>query len=140
MKKGKNLSKKIITKKEPEKKLTVFLKEKAGRNNQGRITVRHKGSGAKRLYRIIDFSQEKKGMPAKVIAFEYDPYRTSFIMLLEYDDKEKIYQIAPQGLNVGDEIICDEKAEVKTGNVLAYVGNTLSGKENNEEVDVIAAP
>jgi len=116
MKKEKNLSKKIITKKEPEKKLTVFLKEKAGRNNQGRITVRHKGSGVKRLYRIIDFSQEKKGIPAKIIAFEYDPYRTSFIMLLEYDDKEKIYQIAPQGLNVGDEIICDEKTEVKTGN------------------------
>jgi len=109
-------SKKILTKKEPEKNLLLFIKNKAGRNNSGRITVRHRGGGAKRLYRIIEFGQKKKGMPANVVAFEYDPYRTAFIMLLEYEDGEKQYQLAPQGLNIGDYIICDEKTEIKIGN------------------------
>ncbi len=107
---------KLLTKKEPEKKLLLFLKKRAGRAHSGRITVRHRGGGVKRLYRIVDFGQEKLGMPAKVLALEYDPYRTAFIMLLEYPDKEKRYQIAPQGIKIGDEIICHDKAEVKVGN------------------------
>ena len=107
---------KLLTKKRPEKRLLLSLKRKAGRNNTGRITVRHKGAGVKKLYRIIDFGQEKIGVPSKVLAFEYDPYRTAFIMLLEYDNGEKRYQLAPAGLKIGDEIICQEKADVKPGN------------------------
>ncbi len=107
---------KLVTKKEPEKKLLISLKKKAGRSNSGRITVRHRGGGVKRLYRIVDFGQEKLGIPAKVVALEYDPYRTAFLMLLEYADGEKRYQIAPYGIQVGDEIICEEKTEIKIGN------------------------
>ena len=97
---------KLLTKKEPEKKLLVFLKKQAGRGVQGRITVRHKGGGAKRLYRIVDFGQEKINIPAKVVALEYDPNRNCFIYLLEYEDGQKRYQIAAQGLKVGDEVVC----------------------------------
>ncbi|MCJ7787038.1 50S ribosomal protein L2, partial [Patescibacteria group bacterium] len=88
------MQKSILTKKEPEKKLLKFIKEKAGRARSGRITVRHQGGGAKRLYRIIDFFQEKLNIPAKVISLEYDPYRTGFIALLEYEDGEKRYILA----------------------------------------------
>ncbi len=105
----------LLTKKKPEKRLLKFFKKRAGRARSGRITVRHRGGGAKRLYRIIDFGQEKIDLLAKVIAFEYDPYRTAFIMLLEYSDGERRYQIAPQNLKIGDEIICSEKAEIKPG-------------------------
>jgi large subunit ribosomal protein L2 len=108
--------KKILTKKKPEKKLLKFLKQRAGRGRSGRITVRHKGGGAKRLYRIVDFGQEKLDIPAEVIALEYDPYRTAFIALLLYQDGEKRYRIAPQNLKIGDKIICSEKAEIKPGN------------------------
>ncbi|MBZ9573075.1 50S ribosomal protein L2 [Patescibacteria group bacterium] len=106
----------LLTKKKPEKKLLKPLKKRAGRARFGKITVRHRGGGVKRLYRIIDFGQEKLGLPAKVIALEYDPYRTAFICLLEYTDGEKRYRIAPQNLKVGDEIICAEQAEIKLGN------------------------
>lgn len=106
----------ILTKKEPEKKLILTLKRKAGRGSNGRITVRHKGGGAKRRYRIVDFGQEKLDIPAKVIALEYDPYRTSFIALLEYHDGEKRYILASQNIKVGDRIIVAEKAEIKAGN------------------------
>jgi len=117
MKKKKKASPtKILTKKEPEKKLLLSLKKRAGRNKSGRITVRHRGGGSKRLYRIVDFGQEKINIPAKVIALEYDPYRTAFIALLEYSDKEKRYRLAAEGMKVGDEVICSEKAEIKTGN------------------------
>jgi large subunit ribosomal protein L2 len=108
--------KKILTKKKPEKKLLVPLKKKAGRGSSGRITVRHKGGGVKRLYRIIDFGEEKLNIPAKVVAIEYDPNRSCFIFLLEYQDGEKRYRICPQGINLGDRIVCSEKAEVKVGN------------------------
>ncbi len=107
---------KILTKKKPEKRLLLSLKKKAGRNNSGRITVRHRGGGVKRLYRIIDFGQEKMDIPAKVIALEYDPYRTAFIALLEYEDGERRYRLAAQDMKVGDEVICSEKAEIKIGN------------------------
>lgn len=112
-----------ITKgKKPEKKLLVMLRSKAGRNNKGRITVRHRGGGVKRFYRLIDFGQDLEGIEGKIIAFEYDPYRTSYIMLVQYELKngkfEKRYQIAPEGLKKGDKIITDSKTEIKTGNRL----------------------
>lgn len=94
----------------------MALKKRAGRARSGRITIRHRGGGVKRLYRIVDFGQEKLEIPAKVIALEYDPYRTAFLSLLEYQDGEKRYSLAPKDLKVGDEIICAEKAEIKIGN------------------------
>lgn len=112
------MSKNILTKKKPEKKLLLYIKRKAGRSNTGRITVRHRGGGAKRLYRIVDFGQEKIGISAQVKAIEYDPYRTCFIMLLEYEDGDKRYRIAPEGIKEGDRVVCAEKTEIKTGNRL----------------------
>lgn len=109
-------TKEILTKKKPEKRLLLALKKRAGRARSGRITVRHRGGGVKRLYRIVDFGQEKINIPAKVIALEYDPYRSAFIVLLEYKDGEKRYQIAAQGLKIGDEIRCAESAEIRPGN------------------------
>lgn len=109
-------SQKLLTKKKPEKKLLLTLKKRAGRGKKGRITVRHKGGGVKKRYRIIDFGQEKINIPAKVIALEYDPNRSAFICLLEYEDGKKRYQISPHGLKVGDKIICSEKTENKIGN------------------------
>jgi len=106
----------ILTYKKPEKGLLLSLQKKAGRGSGGRITVRHKGGGAKRRYRIIDFGQGKINKKGKVIALEYDPYRTAFIALIEYDDGDKRYIIAPQVLKVGDEVICSDKAELKPGN------------------------
>src|SRR5207248_8569736 len=91
-----------ITKTKPEKSLTVSLKKQSGRNNQGKITVRHRGGGAKRAYRIIDFKRNKFGVPARVAAIEYDPNRSARIALLHYVDGEKRYIIAPVGLKVGD--------------------------------------
>lgn len=105
-----------LTKKKPERKLLKPLKKRAGRNRAGRITVRHKGGGAKRLYRIIEFGQEKLDVKAKVIALEYDPNRTAFLALLEYPDKERKYIIAPHDLKVGTEIIFSEKAPLVVGN------------------------
>ncbi|TSC74780.1 MAG: hypothetical protein G01um101430_774 [Parcubacteria group bacterium Gr01-1014_30] len=83
----------------------------------GRITVRHRGGGVKKLYRIVDFGQERQGT-AKVVALEYDPYRTAFIMLLEYEDGYKRYQLAPHGIKIGDEVVCKDAAEIKLGNRL----------------------
>ena len=117
---------KILTKKKPEKRLLLSLKKKAGRNSSGRITVRHRGGGAKRLYRIVDFGQEKIDKKAKVIALEYDPYRTAFLILLEYEDGDKRYRIAPFDLKVGDEVICSEKNEIKKGNRMK-IKNILVG-------------
>ncbi|MBU0476553.1 50S ribosomal protein L2 [Patescibacteria group bacterium] len=116
MKIKKKKSKSILTKKKPEKKLLLSLKRRAGRGRSGRITVRHQGGGAKRLYRIVDFSQKKLDKKAKVIALEYDPYRTAFIMLLEYEDGDKRYRIAPQKIKVGDSVVCADKAQLKSGN------------------------
>ena len=107
-----------ITKKTPEKSLTEILKKNAGRNKQGRITVRHQGGGSKRKYRIIDFKRDKKGVPAKVIAIEYDPNRTAFIALLQYADGEKRYILAPLDLKVGDTVVSGEEADIKPGNAL----------------------
>jgi large subunit ribosomal protein L2 len=108
----------ILTKKEPEKSLLITLKKKAGRNNSGKITVRHRGGGEKRKYRIVDFGQEKMNIKGKVEALEYDPNRSAFLMLVLYEDGERRYRIAPEGIKVGDEIICKEDAEPKLGNRL----------------------
>jgi large subunit ribosomal protein L2 len=108
-----------ITKTRPEKSLTVKLQKHAGRNNQGKITTRHHGGGAKRAYRIIDFKRNKLGVPAKVAAIEYDPNRTSRIALLHYLDGEKRYIIAPVGLHVGDMIQSGPDSDIRIGNALA---------------------
>ena len=107
-----------ITKTKPEKSLTVRLKKHSGRNNQGKITVRHRGGGAKRAYRLIDFKRNKLGVPAKVAAIEYDPNRSSRIALLHYLDGEKRYIIAPLGLKVGDRVVAGPEADIKPGNAL----------------------
>jgi len=108
----------VLTKKEPEKSLIRPLKKKAGRNSAGHITVRHRGGGAKRMYRIIDFKRRKIDIPAKVAAIEYDPNRTAFIALLHYADGAKSYIIAPEGLKEGDTVIAGESAPIELGNYL----------------------
>ena len=107
-----------ITKSTPEKSLVVIAKKKSGRNNQGRITVRHQGGGVKRKYRIIDFKRNKLEIEGVVSSIEYDPNRTANIALISYKDGEKRYIIAPNGLKVGDEIISSENADIKVGNTL----------------------
>lgn len=107
-----------ITKTEPEKSLTVGFVRGTGRNNQGRITCRHKGGGHKRRYRIIDFRRDKIGIPAKVAAIEYDPNRSARIALLVYADGEKRYILWPEGLKVGDTVVAGPDAEIKVGNAL----------------------
>ena len=107
-----------ITATKPEKSLVVSLKKNAGRNNQGKITVRHRGGGAKRKYRIIDFKRNKDNIPATVKTIEYDPNITANIALLAYADGQKAYIIAPDGLQVGQKIMSGEKAEIKVGNCL----------------------
>ncbi len=107
-----------ITTNEPEKSLIKILKRHSGRNNTGQITCRHRGGGEKKFYRMIDFKggTDKLDMVAKVQSIEYDPYRTCYIMLLNYKDGEKRYQIAPLEIKVGDEIIAKERGKVKVGN------------------------
>lgn len=107
-----------ITKSRPEKSLTIRLKRTGGRNNQGTITCRWMGGGARRLYRIVDFKRDKLNIPAKVIAIEYDPNRTARLALLLYKDGEKRYIIAPDGLKVGAQVMSGDKAEVEVGNNL----------------------
>ncbi|KUO73264.1 MAG: 50S ribosomal protein L2 [Clostridia bacterium BRH_c25] len=107
-----------ITKTEPEKSLVEILKSKAGRNNYGKITVRHQGGGHKRKYRIIDFKRDKVDVPATVASIEYDPNRSANIALLNYADGEKRYIIAPNGLKVGNIIISSDSADIKVGNAL----------------------
>ncbi len=107
-----------ITKSSPEKSLTRPLKKSGGRNAHGRISVRHRGGGHKRRWRIIDFKRDKEGIPAKVISIEYDPNRSSRIALLEYAGGEKTYIISPQGLKVNDEVFSGKDSEIKTGNCL----------------------
>ncbi|HZX49621.1 MAG TPA: 50S ribosomal protein L2 [Candidatus Paceibacterota bacterium] len=106
----------IFTKKKPEKSLLLHLQKHGGRGNTGRITMRHQGGGARKLYRLVDFGQEQLGKTGKVQAIEYDPNRNAFLMLVEYANGAKQYAIAPHGIQAGDEITCDEKTEVKMGN------------------------
>ena len=107
-----------ITRTKPEKSLLAPLKKKAGRNNQGRITVRHRAGGAKRRLRIIDFKRDKIGVPGRVAAIEYDPNRSSRIALIYYADGDKRYILAPQGLSVGDTVQAGGDAEIRPGNAL----------------------
>ena len=107
-----------ITKSVPERSLVTVLKKHAGRNNTGKITVRHHGGGNRIKYRIIDFKKNITDVPAKVVAIEYDPNRTAYIALMEYENGVKTYSIAPAGLKVGDTVINGETADIKVGNVL----------------------
>ena len=108
-----------ITCNQPEKSLLVSLKKNSGRNAQGKITVRHRGGGNRRKYRIIDFKRNKDGIPAKVATIEYDPNRTANIALLNYADGEKRYILAPVGIKVGDTLMSGPQADIKPGNALA---------------------
>ena len=122
-----------ITKKEPEKSLVVSLNKNSGRNSQGRITIRHRGGGAKKKYRIIDFKRNKDGIPGKVAAIEYDPNRSANIALIHYVDGEKRYILAPYKIKVGDVIESGENADIKIGNALQLkhipVGITIHNVE-----------
>jgi large subunit ribosomal protein L2 len=122
-----------ITSTKPEKSLLAPRFQKAGRNNQGRITCRHRGGGHKRHYRIIDFKRNKHGIPAKVATIEYDPNRSARIALLHYVDGEKRYILAPLGLKVGEMIISGENVEVKLGNALALKNIPLGTVVHNIE-------
>jgi len=118
-----------ITKAKPEKRLVCGRKKMAGRNNQGKITIRHQGGGHKQLYRLIDFKQiDKLNIQGVVKSIEYDPNRTARIILVNYSDGEKKYHLAPEGIKVNDTVICKEKAKVKTGNRMA-IKNIPQGYE-----------
>jgi large subunit ribosomal protein L2 len=110
-----------LSKSGPEKSLLEPLKKYSGRNSYGRITVRHRGGGNRRKYRIIDFKRNKLNMPAEVLTLEYDPNRSAHIALVQYEDGEKRYIIAPVGLNVGDKIVAGAEADIKPGNALPMV-------------------
>ena len=123
-----------LTKKAPERSLTEYLKKNAGRNNQGKITVRHQGGGNKVKYRIIDFKRNKDNIPAKVTAIEYDPNRSAFIALVCYADGEKRYILAPLGLKVGDTVISGETADIKPGNCLPIANIPVGTLIHNIEI------
>jgi len=123
-----------ITKKKPEKSLTVPLKRKAGRNRQGRITVRHRGGGAKRMLRLIDFKRDNFGVPGKVAAIEYDPNRSARIALIHYADGDKRYILWPVGLKVGDTVMCGPEAEIRQGNALPLRRIPLGTAVHNVEL------
>ncbi|MFC5559511.1 50S ribosomal protein L2 [Ureibacillus thermophilus] len=123
-----------ITTDKPEKSLLAPLKRKAGRNNQGKITVRHHGGGHKRQYRIIDFKRDKDGIPGRVATIEYDPNRSANIALINYADGEKRYIIAPKGLKVGQEIISGPDADIKVGNALPLANIPMGTTIHNIEL------
>ena len=123
-----------ITKKTPEKSLVVHLKKNSGRNNQGKLTVRHKGGGHKIKYRLIDFKRNKEGIPARVVGIEYDPGRTANIALLVYADGEKKYILAPLGLKVGDMLMSGEGAEVRVGNAIPMRNIPVGASIHNIEM------
>ena len=123
-----------ITTNKPEKSLLECKKKNAGRNKQGKITVRHQGGGNKVKYRIIDFKRDKDGIPAKVAAIEYDPNRSAFIALLHYVDGEKRYILAPLGLKAGDTVISGPEADIKPGNALPIANIPLGTLIHNVEI------
>jgi large subunit ribosomal protein L2 len=125
-----------ITKSRPEKSLLRPLKKKAGRNNKGRITVRHRGGGAKRQLRIIDFKRDKIGVPGRVATIEYDPNRSARIALIYYTDGDKRYILAPVGLNVGDKIQAGSDAEIRLGNSLPLKSLPTGTSIHNIELKV----
>ena len=123
-----------ITTDKPEKSLVVTIKKNGGRNNQGRITVRHKGGGEKRKYRIIDFKRNKRDIPGVVATIEYDPNRSANIALINYKDGEKRYIIAPKDLKVGMEIVSGENADIKVGNALPIMNIPVGTVIHNIEL------
>ena len=123
-----------VTKTTPEKSLTAPLKKSGGRNNLGRLTMRHRGGGHKRKYRIIDFKRDKFHVPAKVFSIEYDPNRSARIALLHYKDGEKRYIIAPNGLKVGDSVNAGEGVEIKVGNAMKLKEIPLGSFIHNVEL------
>ena len=123
-----------ITKSTPEKSLTVTKTKTNGRNNQGKITVRHRGGGAKRKYRIIDFKRRKDDIPARVVSIEYDPNRSANIALISYKDGEKAYIIAPKGLTVGTTVVSGENADIKVGNALPIMNIPVGTVIHNIEL------
>jgi large subunit ribosomal protein L2 len=123
-----------ITKSKPEKSLLCSVKRSGGRNNQGKLTVRHQGGGHKRQYRIVDFKRDKIGVPGKVAAIEYDPNRSARIALINYADGEKRYILWPVGLNVGDQVISGENADIKPGNCLPLSNIPLGTVIHNIEL------
>ncbi|MDR1701309.1 MAG: 50S ribosomal protein L2 [Sporomusaceae bacterium] len=125
-----------LSKVEPERSLTVQLKKHSGRNNQGRLTVRHQGGGHKRLYRIIDFKRNKDGIPAKVATIEYDPNRSARIALLNYLDGEKRYILAPNGLKVGDTVMSGPESDIKPGNCLPMKNMPVGTMIHNIEMKI----
>lgn len=125
-----------VTADRPEKSLTERLHKHGGRNQQGRLTVRHQGGGHKRLYRIIDFKRNKDGVPAKVATIEYDPNRSARIALLNYADGEKRYILAPNGLKVGDTVMSGEGADIKVGNALALKDIPVGTQVHNIEMKI----
>ncbi len=124
----------VITKSTPEKSLTTSLKKNAGRNNQGKITVRHHGGGSRRKYRIIDFKRRKDDVVATVASIEYDPNRTANIALINYADGEKAYILAPVGLKVGDKVMNGANAEIKVGNCLPLENIPVGTEVHNVEL------
>lgn len=123
-----------ITKKTPETSLLKTVNSKAGRNNQGRITVRHQGGGLRRKYRVIDFKRNKDGVPAKVASIEYDPNRSAYIALLHYADGEKRYILAPLGLTVGQTVQSGTGSEIKVGNAMAMTDMPIGTVIHNIEM------
>ena len=123
-----------ITKTTPEKSLTTTLKKNSGRNNQGKITVRHQGGGVKRKYRLIDFKRDKHDIPGTVASIEYDPNRTANIALINYLDGEKRYIIAPKGLKVGDKIVSGTNVDIKVGNALPLINIPVGTVVHNIEL------
>lgn len=126
-----------LTKKKPEKNLTQRLRKRSGRNNQGKITVRHRGGGHKCLYRMVDFKRkDKNGVEGKIVSIEYDPYRTANIILVVYKDGDKKYHIAPQYIKVGNKIVCAEKTKLKHGNRMLIKNIPIGFSIYNIELDV----
>lgn len=125
-----------LTQKAPEKSLMSPLKRSGGRNNRGRITANHRGGGAKRAYRIIDFKRAKVGIPAVVVAIEYDPNRTANIALLQYKDGEKAYILAPLGLTVGSSVISADDADILPGNTLSLKQIPVGTNIHNLEIKI----
>ena len=123
-----------ITKNNPEKSLVVTMRKNGGRNNQGKITVRHQGGGVKRRYRIIDFKRNKLNVPGTVATIEYDPNRTANIALISYADGEKRYIIAPKGLTVNDTVVSGENVDIKTGNALPIANIPVGTMIHNIEL------
>jgi len=125
-----------ITKKRPESRLIEPIRKQAGRNNKGRITTRHRGGGHKRFYRIVDFKRDKRNIPAKVAAIEYDPNRSARIILLNYVDGEKRYILAPVGLKVGDMVMSGSDVDIRVGNALPLRTIPLGSQIHNVELEI----